>query len=228
MEKESVNHVLFDFYSIIDTDVGIARIMNAKYNNPTITNQSILGKDLETYKILMLNRKYINPLMMFLNESYRSEADGLYVELTHTEAFKEVLSMSITTSIFDIVRNSMGMPGISPTILCWNEMQAEYIKSLINDVDVIIHSETEPLDISDYDTLIFKFPYPNSMFRCGNGAVHGKNIYICRYRFNMSEDDKNKLGITNEVKLYHMNVNAFYIIEVYADASLDTNKEEII
>lgn len=229
MEKESVNHILFDFYSIIDTDIGIARLMNAKYNNPAIVNPSVMGKDLETYKVLMINRKYPNPLIMFLNEAYRSEADGLYVELTQTDAFNEVLGMSITTSIFDILRNSMGITSaLSATVLCWNEMQANYIKSLVKGIDVVIHpGDNTPLDITDYDTLIFKFPYPNLIFRCGDGPVNGKNIYICRYRFNMSEDDNGKLAVTDEVKLYHMNVNDFYVIEVYADASLNSSKEEI-
>ena len=68
MERESINHVLFDFYAIVDTDVGIARLMNRFYNNPNLINRAVIGQDIETYKILMLNRKYHNPLVMFITK----------------------------------------------------------------------------------------------------------------------------------------------------------------
>ena len=147
--------------------------------------------------------------------------------MTHRpDVYSKILSLSITTSIFEMMINSLGMPSIEATVLCWNDAQAEYVKSLINGVDVVIHSE-EPLDVSKYDTLIFKFPYPNEIFTDEGDDIHGKNIYICRYRFNMSDQDTSKLKVTDEIKRYSMGANDFYIIEVYADATLETSKEEI-
>ena len=228
IEKESINRILFDFYSVVDIDIGIARLMNTKYNNPGFINPQVLNKSIETYKILMLNRKYYNPLVMFLNEQYRAEANNINSEIMKTpDVFKEVLNMSITTSIFNILQTALVTPSLRATVLCWNEEQSNYIKSLLKDVDTVVF-DGNPVDIKDFDTLIFKVPYPNSFFTCGNEAVNGKNIYICKYRFNMNENDTNKLEINDEIKLYHMNANVFYIIEVYANATLTTNQEEIV
>lgn len=229
MEKNSVNHILFDFNTIIDTDIGIAMLMNKKYNNPNIINPMVIGKSIEDYKILMINRKYSNPLVMFLNKDYQAEADNLYIELTmKPENYQEVLNMSITTAIFNLLTEALSTTALEPTVLCWNQEQADYLKSLKPEIDIVIRDGDNPVDVEKYDTLIFKYPYPINLFTCGTRELGGKNIYICKYRCNMNPSDISKLNVTDTIKLYHLDANDIYIIDVYADTQLENiAKEEI-
>lgn len=230
MEKNSINHILFDFNSIIDTDIGVALLMSAEYNNPNIVNSRVVGKSIEDYKILMVNRRYINPLIMFLNEQYRSSADELYMELTMTnlDAYKKALNMSIPTALFDLLKQCQTNASFEATVLCWNALQADYIKSILPNADIIIRKENKPVDVEKYDTIMLKFPYDMGTFVSGTQEMTGKNIYICKYRCNMNPEDTSKLNVTNAIKLYSLNANEIYVIDVYADAQLENAcKEEI-
>lgn len=230
MEKNSINRVLFDFNSIVDTDIGVALLMSKKYANPTFVNTKVIGKTIEEYKILMLNRRYINPLIFLLNSEFQgSEANSLYIELTtNFENYSEVLNMSITTAIFDMLKNSQSIGSMETAVLCWNSWQSDYIHSLIPNIETVVRDGDKPIDVEQYDTLILKYPYEINTFTCGTREMTGKNIYICKYRCNMNPDDISKLNVTNAIKLYSLNANEIYTIEVYADAKLDNvHKEEI-
>lgn len=230
MEKESVNRVLFDFYSIIDTDIGIALLMNRDYNsNTAVINMDAFGKTIDQYKLLMLNRSFSNPLFMFLNAEYRKDADDLYRDMTvaNPDIYKTILNMSITTSIYEMMQTSKNYSAIKSTVLCWNKMQSEYVKRLDPEIETIIYGNT-PIDVTNYDSLILKFIYPPEVFfACGEEYMNGKNVYFCRYKFNMSETNINKLRMCDYLKQYHDSANDIYIIEVYANATLDTPKEEL-
>lgn len=226
MEKAVINRVLFDFTSLIDVDVGMALLMSTKYNNPAIVNQKVAGRTIDEYKVLMLNRIYRNPLVMFLNDDFKREADDLYVEMiTGEEVYKEVLKRSITTSIFTMLESSTFQPSIEPTVLCWNQWQADYFNEATKNKYrlLVVKDGTDTVDVKDYDTLIFKYPYSLQMF----SNVNGKNIYICKYRCNMNKEDINRLEMTDDIKSYHYNANDIYIIDVYANTTLDVSKEEI-
>lgn len=219
MDDGAINRVLFDFTSIIDVDVGIAMMMNLKFNNPNITNSAVMGRSIEDYKYLLLNRLYRNPVIMFLNKEYQGEADGIYAEICSNESvYKDVLARSIPTAIFMMMNNSQDQSSIEPTILCWNEWQTDYIKEATsNRFDVIVRDGDNKVNIDNYDTLIFKYPYSPFMFE----GLHGKNIYLCRYRCNMNKKDVTKPEVDDNIKLYYMDANELYVIDVYADAKLD-------
>ena len=226
------NHVLFDFNSIIDTDIGVAMVMNDKYNNPSIVNEKMMGKSIDDYKFLMLNRKYYNPVIMFLQNDYRLSADELYIEMMNNDdVYNEILNRSITTSLYDVLKASQQQSSLPVTVLCWNKNQQEFMKKFDNSVDTILHEEDKTVNIHNYDTLVIKFPYnpvafDNSDPDSENGEdesklISGKNIYICRYRCNMKPEDINALNPNDAVKFYHLNANEIYVIDVYGDVKLD-------
>ena len=221
----SINHILFDFTSVFDVDIGMAMVMNTRFNNPAMVNQMVIGKSIEDYKYILLNRRYRNPIVMFLNETYQAEADAVYAQMCdNEEVYKDILSKSIPTSIYNLLRESSSQSSLDTTILCWNEWQAEYASNFTNgEFKILVRDGDNKINVDDYDTLIFKYPYHESMFE----GLHGKNIYICRYRCNMYKEDATKLEMSDNVKLYHISANDIYVIDVYADAKLDVPKEEV-
>ena len=232
---ESINRVLFDFNAIVDTDIGIAMTINAEFNNPDVINQKLIGLQVQQYKLLMLNRTFYNPMVMFINERYPVfEANDLYDELTHDpDVFPRVLQRSITTSIMEILNEVMKPgSGCEATVICWNQMQADYMKNYNRNINILVREDKDkPVSVANFDSIIMKFPYPmEETFTNSENIdiiepVHGKNIYICRYRCNMKRDNIEVPEMTKELFDYATNANDIYVIDVYSGTSLDDAKE---
>ena len=234
--QDEVNHILFDFNAVVDTDIGIAMLINKKFRNPAYVNQKMLDKSMNDYKYLLVNRKYYNPLIGFLLPEQWDSAPELYSEfMTTKDNFGDVLKGSPTTSLMELAQESNLKENTScdVTILCWNELQEEYISTY--DKTLRIHRKGEDdkaVSVKNYDTLVLKFPYPVTEFTDSEDTntiemIRGKNIYICRYRFNVLPNNSEHLNLTDDVKLYAAAPNQFYICDIYGNAKLTDVKEEI-
>lgn len=220
MVGDDTNRILIDFDAVIDTDVGIAKVINKRYNNPALINQKMIRQTTESYKFLLLNRIYQNPLFMFMNEEYRSSANDLYREMITTdEVYQDILKNSTTTGIFNMVLEMINSKSSCiPTILCKNQTESDYIKSILV-VETIIADPQDTVDMSNFDTVIVKFvEMPKQRFT----NLEGKNVFICKYRFNLNAD-KDSLKTVYYAELT-MNANDVYTIGVYDESTLDANQ----
>ena len=115
---------LISFYSIIDRDIGLIKNILINYRNENVFD---LKKDKKYFEILadIYQRKENNPLYYLLkvdNESSRAFVDECYEEFI-TEKEEEILSYSVTTDMYNLMREFINSSEIIPTILYYTQHQ---------------------------------------------------------------------------------------------------------
>jgi hypothetical protein len=159
---------------------------------------------------------------MLLQKEYWNSANSLRDQILDSpERYADVLKGSTSTGIFNMVLTMKQTvnSGCNPTILCKNEADSEFIQKTIPGIAVHIADDRyyNGLDVTPWDTIIVKNIYTPKAFK----NLHGKNIYICKYRFNM-DPSKPTSPIIGELLNYHLMANDVYMIDVYAETTLDT------
>lgn len=231
MAKPDPNRMLVEFDAIFDTDIGIARIMNEDYNNPDLINDKVYGLSDFEYKILFLNRKATNPIKLFLKPVYWNDADSILYQLHNDkDIYDRILKGTTTTSIYDIIREIgiMNKGGIEVTVLCHNQQEAIYSRSVLPDYVKYETSnswDNSGFDVEHYDTILVKDIDTPKKFN----NFMGKNLYVCKYAFNLDLTDKTfENPKSTEYTMYHLTQAIdVYMIDVYGDIS-DEVKRNLI
>lgn len=206
----TANNVLFEFDSIIDTDIGAIRLLLRDYSNPKYINPITSKDSFYTMLVFLKIRKEMNPLLRYLKPEYHSSADAIYNEIME-EHYSEVLELSMHTGLYALVPLFMATPNasIKVTILCKNETQKQYIKS-INKEWTCRLVNSDDFDMDNYDSIYIK-DFPHIM---DYKKLYKKNIYICDYEFNVDYVYEDKIPKA-VIAILVGSVNRLAIIEVY-------------
>lgn len=216
-----VNRLLIEFDTVIDTDIGIATLMNEEYNNPSFTNPRLFGLSQWEYKITFLNRHYENPLIMFLDHEHFNDAADLRKQMREDMlVYEKILRGSITTSIFDIIKEIglMGRQAFEVTILCHNQQEIAYAKSVFPDFVRYVSADSwdfDGFDVSDYDTIFVKNIRTPEKFK----NFMGKNLYVSRYMFNLDKNNPDAPDPELYTKYHLTAAIELTLIDAYGDAN---------
>ena len=206
-------NLLVEFDSIIDTDLGLLYLMKNEYNKAYIRDELLNSNDEYFFKCELLTRETVNPLTVILKKEYLDNANDLYFEILEKD-YSKVLIYSKPNSMFTMVYNYVKLQSniIDTTILCKNEEEKQLIRSLLNNVRIII-GDREKINLQPYDTMFVKDYYNTLKYK----NLKEKNIYILRYNFNLEsafkKEDIPLMTVSSQVG----DINKILIATPYAD-----------
>lgn len=205
--------VLMPFNVLIDTDVGVWKLIQDEYHNEVFFLPGMLDVLDVHKKYMMMTRDTRNPLLTILTEPSEELADDFYNQFMEKE-YNNILEKSPTTDVCKILDTMRITKSniIRLTILCRNEEEKQCI--LDRDIvhDSIIVGEMEKISLSEYGVIFIKDVKDLDSFR----RVEGKIIYIANYGFNIYKDPESVNPILPfEVIERYSGENEFYVYSVY-------------
>lgn len=205
--------VLMPFNVLIDTDVGVWKLIQDEYHNEVFFLPGMLDVLDVHKKYMMMTRDTRNPLLTILTEPSEELADDFYNQFMEKE-YNNILEKSPTTDVCKILDTMRVTKSniIRLTILCRNEEEKQCI--LDRDIvhDSIIVGEMEKISLSEYGVIFIKDVKDLDRFR----RVEGKILYIANYGFNIYKDQESVNPILPfEVIEKYSGENEFYVYSVY-------------
>ena len=211
----TLNNVLIDFNMVIDTDIGLLRFMLMNgYSDDSFFNKKVKNKEQKDLIKLLQNRDEANPLSLFFrkdNEAIYSQRYKLYNEFIDTN-YKDIIDLSIKTSMFDLCNIWKQLGEIRPTILCKNIEEEHLIESKDKNLATVI-SNYEDIDLDKYDSIFVKDCY--KLLDFPTDALYRKGIYVADYAFN--HDTTNRDLICMDVAECICLFNEFKFIWIYTE-----------
>lgn len=211
MDQQGNIYPLIPFNLIIDTDIGLYRVIAEKYKDPNTFGTGILEASPKYQLYHLYNRTDINPLYSIaVNPNDKKTLDEYYEEFMEEE-YTSIVENSPTTRLYNIITSTLYMSGIHYTILCKNKFEEEYLKDADKSLNMCTfrigdYTDTEDID----DPVYFKYVQliiPNLNF------VAGRNLYIAGYGFNIN--DKGELNLSEDELLVLNSYNKMTIFDPY-------------
>ena len=224
MEETYYNNILVPFDLLMDTDKGVLRVVNKKYNDKRYfntsrikdTNGEFLQEDILNF--LIKYRIHVNPLYMITDEDHmkKEDIDDIYKQIID-EDYEEVLRLSTRTPLLKAF-NAGTLHQDSPlkiTVLCRNKMELEYLKELEFKCKTLLIKDNKDLvniELKDYKYIYIKNAEDLLDFK----YMTGKVIYIATYRFNMLIERDRNIDARVEV------INPKFILDIVRDNKIMT------
>lgn len=214
------NHILIDFDLIKDTDVGIIKVIQQKYNDKKVFKQFLFNSDIICRSALQ-GRIELNPLDLIVIDDLKEESDDLYNQIISRES-EDIIKYASNTNCTKLITSFAKTNLVYITVICKNIYEERYIRSLFNKNDkisIIIETDKSKIDISSYDVLYIKNIKDCLLFK----DLKGKNIYIPNYGFNLEHTIKSKENgyiPLMDISILIGDVNRVYIVDLYTDTFL--------
>lgn len=196
-------NTLFTSNILLDTDIGVYRLIKDSYNNPKYFKLNILDVILERYTEIIPKRDTINPLSFIIKDEYKDSIDNLYNEILYTK-YTKVLELSEFTNVNNLLDLFISRRGIETTILCKNLEEKQIFK---NKNSKIIISDYKDVDIKPYHVIYTKYYEDYSKFN----KVMAKTLYFANTKYNF----KNGNTIDPQVYINLEGPNNFKAINLY-------------
>lgn len=190
MPFKGFNSILFDFYSLIDIELSYINFMAHEFRDYPLEKfdkHKILYTPIEDLKFeRVFGTEDVFESMITDEKLKENSRDLLPLLWDHDE--KEALSKNyaVTTSMINLIKgySQAGNGVIKTAVRCDNEIQKEYVKSLLKDQVVEVCCRTE-LDMSKYARLVVGYykHVGEYMLR------EPKSILVLNFRENFSRDD---------------------------------------
>lgn len=207
------NSVLITFDSVVNTDFGIIKTLQKDYNNPKFYIPDILNNEDDFIRYSTIMNHNNNIVSYYLNDENQDKADSIRNMLLDDQ-YEKVLENSEPTGVFTVANQfrNTGNGAIRVTILCKNELEQQYIKSLDRDMSTLIEDITE-VNTSLYDS--FYMRDINNAIKLKN--LKAKNLFVLVYRFNFEDEFKTLL---RPITALVGDINEFYTIDVYSELDI--------
>lgn len=186
--------VLITSNCIIDTEIGLLKLVQFNYRNTDIWLDYILDNlELELQQYLMYTRVNPNPLSVILKQEKWDDLDELYNQFM-TEELDSIIELSCNSSVINIV----GTAGYEDTplritILCNNQKEIDIIRMRLgesfHDIDFIIKTPDKLIDTGKYSSIYVKYIEDLQQFN----VLKNRNIYISDHRLNMINEERKAL-----------------------------------
>lgn len=152
------SNILVSFDSIIDTDIGLMRLIKSDYNTDFFY-KSIVDSPEYIWRDLLNRRNVPNPLSIIMDDETDEEfeqCEDLYNQFMEKE-YSKILDLSPTGALANIVKNNIYSKDLLQlTVLCKNQMEKDILK--IKDVQYheAIISERKLINPKKYEVIVEK------------------------------------------------------------------------
>lgn len=210
------NKILVEFEFIINLDIAMFNYI--KDLNESVIDNRIL--EFEEYKVnqIMLGREHINPMELFMPEY---DTTDMYTDIMENN-MEDLLKHAKAYDSFGLMITFLNNANyISITVLCENQIQADFIKKLNSRLNTIV-SNRSSVNLDDYDTLYIKY-YINSLLYDIH-KLKGKHIYIANARYNM--DDQNINIPSLHISVLISDVNIIHSMDLFTNIKYIGERKE--
>lgn len=182
---------LISFDMIVDTDVGLINLIRNEYLDRTTFDERFFGQNPLAIVKELYNRKHKNPLYLFYRDGVDIDRlDAYYKQFVETRG-KDILDLSITTEILNMLVLFVDTNEIMPTILCRTKDELDVLEnggipSLAN-VNKIVQHDLRYEDLEFYTQFYFKTIEDAESFK----HLSNKTFYFSSFGPNLNEDGDN-------------------------------------
>ena len=208
------NELLVDFNFVIDLDIAMYKYIQNKYADSIYVDDKLMHSK-NDYAIinLMIHRVSKNPLQVLMPTI---NPDNIYNEIVKNDEAELLKFARPYDSFYLLVTYLVHAASVGITVLCNNELESNFIKSIDSRVNTIICNDWSALDISKYTVLYIKYFSDLIKFK---KEIAGKYIYISSARYNYDKDnrlDKSLIilyGDINIIKFMDLYTKVIYVRE---------------
>lgn len=225
------SNILVEFDMIVDTEVGLMRLIKDEYCNGAVFDESILNLNDHLMKGLLMERFSPNPLIVPFRDSSKTEMMDSFYNQFFERRYDDILSKSCSTAITKLVKKFVDTEGvIRVTILCEDEKQKLIAKELFKDCLMsLIYFDVIKDDT--YDVKLFSELFVRDVRRLPRYSnLSGKTIYLARYNHNLDKDlmERKILFPLKDYAILYADDNQFRIVTLYSyDNSYSINGDYI-
>lgn len=207
---------LIPFDCIFDLDFGLLRLIRTKYFDTDVFSKKFFN-DNDTMND-MISRLYFreqqNPLFMTLNEQNVEVAQSLYDDFM-SKKYNEIVKLSMSTEIFELLHSFLYSGEIRPTILYRDEVELRFLENIkiIKKISKIsIDKLLKQDNFNLYQQFFFK-DIDNFYLKKLKDYIKGRTVYIGGYKYCCTEDGQILLN-PNTGQLY-LDKNLIVKIDIY-------------
>lgn len=204
---------IIPFDLIVDIDYGLINLIKDEYRDDSVFNLGVVDAMESDIVYELLHRKNENPLSICIKSSESKYQNDLYDDFIK-KRYNDIIYKSSFTNVYNAIRLFIESGGIVPCILCKNDIEKDFIKS-VKELDkcriIISENGYKKFDLNSYDPIYFK-SYKDS-FKCKD--LDGKNIYLANYAFNYDLDKKGMIVPKKDMSVLFLDHNGIAFFDIY-------------
>lgn len=198
--------ILFTSNILLDTDIGVYRLVREKYDNPKYFKLNILDVIIERYKEVIPRRDTINPLSFIIKDEYKNSIDNLYNEMMSKD-YSRILELSEFTNVEDVLGLFLTRKELDIKIVCKNLEEKQIFKNRNKKYNIVVFENYKDIDVEAYDAIYTKYYKDYSKFN----KIVAKTLYFANAKYNFT----NKNIIDPEIYINLDGPNEFKAINLY-------------
>ena len=198
--------ILFTSNILLDTDIGVYRLVREKYDNPKYFKLNILEFIIERYKEVIARRDTINPLSFIIKDEYKNSIDNLYNEMMSKD-YSRILELSEFTNVEDVLGLFLTRKELDIKIVCKNLEEKQIFKNRNKKYNIVVFENYKDIDVEPYDAIYTKYYKDYSKFN----KIVAKTLYFANAKYNFT----NKNIIDPEIYINLDGPNEFKAINLY-------------
>ena len=198
--------ILFTSNILLDTDIGVYRLVREKYDNPKYFKLNILDVIIERYKEVIPRRDTINPLSFIIKDEYKNSIDNLYNEMMYKD-YSRILELSEFTNVEDVLGLFLTRKELDIKIVCKNLEEKQIFKNRNKKYNIVVFENYKDIDVEPYDAIYTKYYKDYSKFN----KIVAKTLYFANAKYNFT----NKNIIDPEIYINLDGPNEFKAINLY-------------
>ena len=166
---------LISFNTIVDTDVGLTRLILEQYLNPEVFDPRYFQRDFVEIIGELYRRKESNPLYLFARDTQDKDTLDTYYREFLKEKEKEILERSITTEVINMIDNFNSTLEIQTTIVYYTLEQ----KRILDEEPILsknqkVYYKSLTKKEKDYYKIRIKIPFYRGFFIIKLLAIKGQ------------------------------------------------------
>jgi hypothetical protein len=191
MTSDGKEFPIMKFENIVDTEIGLLKLINDKYHDKDTFYWSIMEAPVKVQIWLLYIRKRKNPLTILAKDVNNKELLNSYYQEFMEKEYVYILRNSIVTNLYNAVKKFVTVKGITPIIVCNNEMEANYLRKLDNETfskcNIVINKRYAD-EITESNDIIYLKSVDEVIPILAKQQY--KHIYLAGYRYNFQDDEK--------------------------------------
>lgn len=182
---KGVSSPLIPFNCIIDTDVGLLRLIENHYANPDIFNRDFFVEHNTTNKLVsaVYLRTDVNPLLLCLKDKNKDKADSLYNQF-FKEKYPDILVYSVYTGVFQMCKLFETAEDATASIVYHTDEEKELLDYMGFKNVRLVSLDKVKQNPGIYNQYIFRSSYDQIYLKALVSGIKTKQIYFLDYKCN--------------------------------------------